>query len=410
MKKLYLFILMTMLSISIHCQTHWIKYDDNPVLTGYAGQWDEHLDYIGSVLYYDNQYHMWYNGYTNSHIWNVGYATSPDGINWTKDSNNPVFGAGEAGSWDQDYATCGDVTMINDTLHMWYTGYKGYWDQSAIGHAYSTDGVNWTRDPGNPVLTLEMDGSVESGWMMIDEVVYDGNHFHMWYEAANMGATEGQTGHATSTGGSEWTVDPSNPAILPGNSEDWDYPVIGLPEVVYDGSIFHMWYAGGNINPSRTYDIGYATSTDGSSGTWVKYSGNPVLRKGAAGSWDKECLWSGTVLDSAGIKYKMWYRGTDGSSSAFGYAESDTTTTGFESNTISQIRIFPIPATDFLTLQIIIQGHSKIEITSLNGNLLYNQEIEGSHHQIDLSSFRKGVYFITIRSKDFVTTRKIIKL
>ena len=31
-------------------------------------------------------------------------------------------------------------------------------------------------------------------------------------------------------------------------------------------------------------------------------------------------------------------------------------------------------------------------------------------YQLDLSSFRKGVYFITIRSKDFVTTRKIVKL
>jgi hypothetical protein len=36
--------------------------------------------------------------------------------------------------------------------------------------------------------------------------------------------------------------------------------------------------------------------------------------------------------------------------------------------------------------------------------------MEGKSHQIDLSSFQKGVYFITIRSKDFVTTRKVIKL
>ncbi|MGW8316643.1 MAG: T9SS type A sorting domain-containing protein [Bacteroidales bacterium] len=29
---------------------------------------------------------------------------------------------------------------------------------------------------------------------------------------------------------------------------------------------------------------------------------------------------------------------------------------------------------------------------------------------MDLSSFNKGVYFITIRSKDFITTRKIVRL
>jgi hypothetical protein len=36
--------------------------------------------------------------------------------------------------------------------------------------------------------------------------------------------------------------------------------------------------------------------------------------------------------------------------------------------------------------------------------------MEGPSHHLDLSSFQKGVYLITIRSKDFVTKRKIIKL
>ena len=36
--------------------------------------------------------------------------------------------------------------------------------------------------------------------------------------------------------------------------------------------------------------------------------------------------------------------------------------------------------------------------------------MEGPTHQLDLSSFQKGVYFITIRSNDFVRTRKIIKI
>jgi hypothetical protein len=36
--------------------------------------------------------------------------------------------------------------------------------------------------------------------------------------------------------------------------------------------------------------------------------------------------------------------------------------------------------------------------------------MEGTSHQLDLSSLQKGVYLISIRSKDFVTTRKVIKL
>ncbi len=55
-------------------------------------------------------------------------------------------------------------------------------------------------------------------------------------------------------------------------------------------------------------------------------------------------------------------------------------------------------------------GMQTERITSLNGQLLYSDKIEGPTHQIDLSSFQKGLYFITVRSRDYVWTEKIIKL
>ena len=74
------------------------------------------------------------------------------------------------------------------------------------------------------------------------------------------------------------------------------------------------------------------------------------------------------------------------------------------------IRIYPNPTNDLLTIEPgSIDIHS-IEITSLNGQLIYSTSLGGTIHQIDLSSFQNGIYFITIRSKDFVTTQKIIKL
>ena len=51
-----------------------------------------------------------------------------------------------------------------------------------------------------------------------------------------------------------------------------------------------------------------------------------------------------------------------------------------------------------------------IEIISLNGQLQLSKEMEGTIHQIDLSSFQTGIYYISIRSEDFVTTKKIVKL
>jgi surface protein len=71
---------------------------------------------------------------------------------------------------------------------------------------------------------------------------------------------------------------------------------------------------------------------------------------------------------------------------------------------------YPNPANTFLTIETRISGLYNLEITSLNGRLLFQWEYEEPVIQLDLSSFPKGVYFITIRSKEFVTTKKIIKL
>lgn len=71
--------------------------------------------------------------------------------------------------------------------------------------------------------------------------------------------------------------------------------------------------------------------------------------------------------------------------------------------------IYPNPTNSQFTIETDNPDHYSIEITSLNGQQILTGEMEGTTHQIDLSSFQKGVYFITVRSDDFVTTRKIIK-
>ena len=72
--------------------------------------------------------------------------------------------------------------------------------------------------------------------------------------------------------------------------------------------------------------------------------------------------------------------------------------------------IYPNPAKDILFIESNRPGKHFIAITSLNGQILYMDRMEGPTHQIDLSSFQKGLYFITVRSRDYVRTEKIIKL
>lgn len=63
-----------------------------------------------------------------------------------------------------------------------------------------------------------------------------------------------------------------------------------------------------------------------------------------------------------------------------------------------------------LTVQSGMHGIYYIAISALNGQLLYNERMEGITQQIDLSSLQEGVYIISVRSERSITNRKIIKL
>lgn len=75
-----------------------------------------------------------------------------------------------------------------------------------------------------------------------------------------------------------------------------------------------------------------------------------------------------------------------------------------------EIKMYPNPTLGQLTVETGEAGFYQVKVISLSGQSVLSRNLEGPTLQVDLSGFRKGVYFITIRSRDFVSTRKIIKL
>ena len=71
---------------------------------------------------------------------------------------------------------------------------------------------------------------------------------------------------------------------------------------------------------------------------------------------------------------------------------------------------YPNPAYDMITVHTNATGIYSMVITSVTGQIMQSKYLTGASHQVDLSSCQKGVYFITVRSKGFVTTKRIIKL
>jgi predicted GH43/DUF377 family glycosyl hydrolase len=134
-----------------------------------------------SILYVNNQYVM----YASSDInfngdIKVYRLTSSDGITWSLNPTSAVLEKGTSGAWDDKATETPNVVFYNNQYHMFYTGYQtntvtGY----KIGHAVSNDGITWTKDASNPIITptgtpTEFDGSAvaEPGAVVYNNKIY----------------------------------------------------------------------------------------------------------------------------------------------------------------------------------------------------------------------------------------------
>jgi hypothetical protein len=75
-----------------------------------------------------------------------------------------------------------------------------------------------------------------------------------------------------------------------------------------------------------------------------------------------------------------------------------------------QIKVYPNPVTDYIMIELPFEGPYTIEVSQLDGRLSYYTQMVGCSYRLDLSSLQKGIYTLTIKSKEFKHTEKIIKL
>ncbi len=200
---------------------------------------------------------MWYVGDDTSGVNRLGYATSPDRIVWTKYANNPVMDVGPPGTWDDAGLLFGDVIFTSSLYQLWYTG----WDSTnlRIGYATSPDGINWTKYAGNPVLNLGEASSWDTAGVTSPTVVYHNNTYHLWYsggeemQPGNPFLNDPLPGYATSSDGINWTKYAGNPISN-------DASVVSSGDAYYDGSIYHMWFSFCEWDGECQFRIHYSTS------------------------------------------------------------------------------------------------------------------------------------------------------
>jgi hypothetical protein len=300
----------------------WNRHASNPVLdVGLSGSWDDNRVFDPIVIFDGMMYRMWFSGYDGSR-YRIGYATSPDGITWTKHPGNPILDLGSSGSWDDYNTHANSVIFDGATYHMWYTGQPDG-TKGRIGYATSPDGISWTKYAGNLCLGTSGDGCVfdtgpvgawDDTYVYSPSVFFDGVTYHMWYTGCEFIVYK--IGYATSPDGITWTRNPSNPVLDAGPAGSFDDLKVLYPSVLYNSatSTYHMWYTGNNATNSS---VGHATSMDGAS--WTKNVTNPIFNVGPSGSWDDAGVaWVAAHANSTSLG--MWYSGYDGSTGRIGYA------------------------------------------------------------------------------------------
>ena len=135
----------------------------------------------------------------------IGYATSPDGLNWTKAAGSAgagsVLGLGSGNEPDAFGAEDPYVLKENGTLRMWYVGYDG--NIRRIHYATSTDGVNWTKKG----VVLGPGGKNQSDELGTQNpvVIKRFSQYELWYQGQSTSSPNYHIMRAVSPDGIAWT-------------------------------------------------------------------------------------------------------------------------------------------------------------------------------------------------------------
>lgn len=233
--------------------------EDNPVFTAQGpGYWDVRIRERGWILRADGRYHLWFTGYdgTRDGLKKLGYATSTDGLRWTRHPENPIYRE----HWVEDMM----VVRRGETYYMFAEG-RG--DRAHL--LTSEDGIHWERQ--GPLDIREPDGTpIEPGPYGTPTARFEDGTWHLFFERRDRGVWL-----ATSEDLEVWTKVQEEPVLTPG-PDQYDRKLIALNQVLRHEDRYYAYYHGtaAERDPSL-WTTNVAVSDD--LVHWEKYPGNPLL-------------------------------------------------------------------------------------------------------------------------------------
>ncbi len=231
-------------SLALFESTDGIKWSEPAIVLGPnpATGWEDNIN-RPVVVKRDRLYQLWYTGQANGKSF-IGYATSPNGQNFARQSQTPVLAPQQA--WEKTSVMCPDVMWDRHLAQyrMWYSGGDQY-EPDAIGYATSSDGLHWTRHSQNPIFTPARSIAWEQYKVTACQVVEHAGAFYMFYIGFR-DIDHAQIGVAQSPDGiSGWQRHPANP-IIRASAGDWDGDACYKPFAILNGDRWMLWYNGRN--------------------------------------------------------------------------------------------------------------------------------------------------------------------
>jgi predicted GH43/DUF377 family glycosyl hydrolase len=229
-------------SIALTESKDGLSWSDPVVVLGpnKTSGWEEDVN-RPVVIKQGGHFQMWYTGQAKGKSW-IGHAASDDGKTWKRTSKEPVLSA-EA-PWEKVAVMCPHVLYDGKEkqYRMWYSGGEQY-EPNAIGYATSSDGVKWTKHEKNPIFRPEPKNAWEKDRVTACQVVRQGD-WHVMFYIGFRDRDHAQIGLARSKDGiGGWERHPKNPIIRPGKGK-WDADAVYKPFAIPDGKRWLLWYNG----------------------------------------------------------------------------------------------------------------------------------------------------------------------
>ncbi|WP_460545237.1 family 43 glycosylhydrolase [Echinicola sediminis] len=236
--------------------------------------------------------------------WGIGIAASQDLIQWEKVGEIAPKEAYEKNGF------CAPGALVKEgKVHLFYQTY-GNGAKDALCHAYSDDGIHFTRNSTNPIFAPEANDW--SNGRAIDAEVYPfkGSYF-LYFATRDPSGQIQMQGVAKAPGNTDfkredWTLAKDASILKP--ELDWEGKCVEGASIIEKNGKLYMFYAGSYNNAPQ--QIGVAHSEDGVN--WTRLFDQPFLANGKEGEWNSSESGHPHIFeDKDSGKTFLFYQGND---------------------------------------------------------------------------------------------------